>query len=104
MRRGKVGGYQDDIAPEIIARIDALVTERLDPRLGYGQRPDSRLAPGQAPGHAGGGPGRPDRSLVSGLCPLSAGLRQLDAQVPQHHARLLGQVRDRAFRPVKGRE
>jgi len=63
VRRGKVGGYRNDIAPEKIARIDALVTERLDPRLGYGQRPDSRLAPGQAPGYAGGGPGRPDRGL-----------------------------------------
>jgi hypothetical protein len=31
-----VGGYQDDFTPEQIARIDALVAERLDPRLGYG--------------------------------------------------------------------
>jgi hypothetical protein len=36
VRRGKVGGYQDDFTPEQIARIDALVAERLDPRLGYG--------------------------------------------------------------------
>lgn len=36
VRRGKVGGYRDDFTPEQIARLDALVAERLDPRLGYG--------------------------------------------------------------------
>jgi hypothetical protein len=54
VRRGKVGGYRDDFTPEQIARIDALVTERIDPRLGYGQRPDSRSDPGPAPGPAQG--------------------------------------------------
>jgi hypothetical protein len=56
VRRGKVGGYQDDIAPEKIARIDALVTERLDPRLGYeqaGQPFGSGAGPGACRGRAG---------------------------------------------------
>jgi hypothetical protein len=53
VRRGKVGGYRNDITPEKIARIDALVTERLDPRLGYGQRLERRSVQGQARGRAG---------------------------------------------------
>lgn len=36
VRRGKVGGYRDELPAEIVARLDRLVEERLDPALGYG--------------------------------------------------------------------
>lgn len=38
VRRGKVGGYRDDFAPESIAFLDAAVA-RLDPFYGYGPTP-----------------------------------------------------------------
>lgn len=41
VRRGKVGGYRDELPPEIVARLDRLVAERLDPRLGYADPPTS---------------------------------------------------------------
>ena len=34
-RRGKVGGYRDELTPEQAAELEALVAERLDPALGY---------------------------------------------------------------------
>lgn len=46
VRRGKVGGYRDDFTPEQIARIDSLVADRLDPRLGYGPKSAGRAARG----------------------------------------------------------
>lgn len=36
VRRAKVGGYRDYCTDAEVARIDALVAERLDPRFGYG--------------------------------------------------------------------
>jgi hypothetical protein len=36
VRRGKIRGYRDDLPPEQVARMDALVAERLSPTLGYG--------------------------------------------------------------------
>jgi hypothetical protein len=36
VRRAKVGGYAEDFTPEQAAELEALVTERLDPALGYG--------------------------------------------------------------------
>lgn len=45
VRRGKVGGYRDELPAEIVARLDRLVAERLDPALGYSVQPDgSRTA------------------------------------------------------------
>mgnify|MGYP000312526919 CR=1 FL=1 len=45
VRRGKVGGYRDELPAEIVARLDRLVEERLDPSLGYAGTPaDSRIA------------------------------------------------------------
>lgn len=35
VRRGKVGGYRDDLSPEQVATMDAMVRERLDPSFGY---------------------------------------------------------------------
>ncbi len=53
VRRGKVGGYREDFTPEQVARLDALVAERLDPRLGYGvvaaEDADKRAAGGTRP-------------------------------------------------------
>jgi hypothetical protein len=37
VRRGKIGGYRDYFTPEQLALMDAMVTRRLDPALGYGQ-------------------------------------------------------------------
>lgn len=39
VRRGKVGGYRDELPAEVVARLDRLVAERLDPALGYGVPP-----------------------------------------------------------------
>jgi hypothetical protein len=39
VRRGKVGGYRDELPGEVVARLDRLVTERLDPSLGYALPP-----------------------------------------------------------------
>lgn len=45
VRRGKVGGYRDELPAELVARLDRLVEERLDPALGYGGAPaGSRIA------------------------------------------------------------
>jgi len=41
VRRGKVGGYRDYFDDAEIARIDALVTETLDPVYGYGSGGDA---------------------------------------------------------------
>jgi hypothetical protein len=35
-RRGKVGGYRDELAPATVAWAEARVTERMDSRFGYG--------------------------------------------------------------------
>ena len=35
VRRGKVGGYREDFAPEQVAELEALVRERILPQLGY---------------------------------------------------------------------
>jgi hypothetical protein len=35
VRRAKVGGYRDDLAPEQVAELEALVAARLTPELGY---------------------------------------------------------------------
>ncbi len=35
VRRGQVGGYRQEVAPEVAARMDALTAARLDPRLPY---------------------------------------------------------------------
>ncbi len=37
VRRGKVGGYQDDFSPEQLAEINALVVAGLSPSLGYSE-------------------------------------------------------------------
>ena len=42
VRRGRVGGYRDDLGPESIAYVDAAVA-RLDPFYGYG--PTAALTP-----------------------------------------------------------
>lgn len=39
VRRGRVGGYRDELPAELVDRFDRLVAERLDPRLGYAARP-----------------------------------------------------------------
>jgi len=39
VRRGKVGGYRDELPAELVARLDRLVAERLDPSLGYALPP-----------------------------------------------------------------
>jgi hypothetical protein len=39
VRRGKVGGYRDDFAPEQSAELEALVRDAIDPALGYCQEP-----------------------------------------------------------------
>lgn len=39
VRRGKVGGYRDELPPETVAWLDRTVAERLDPRLGYATPP-----------------------------------------------------------------
>ncbi|MCX7629669.1 MAG: sulfotransferase domain-containing protein [Geminicoccaceae bacterium] len=44
VRRGKVGGYRDELPAEVVARLDRLVAERLDPALGYAARAGSRTA------------------------------------------------------------
>ncbi len=45
VRRGKVGGYRDELPAELCARLDRLVEERLDPALGYsGSAAGSRIA------------------------------------------------------------
>jgi hypothetical protein len=45
VRRGKIGGYRDELPAEIVARLDRLVAERLDPALGYALAPtESRTA------------------------------------------------------------
>jgi hypothetical protein len=36
VRRGKVGGYRDYFTPEQVAELEALMTARLSPTLGYG--------------------------------------------------------------------
>lgn len=36
VRRGKVGGYREDLTPEQVAELDGLVAERLSPAFGYG--------------------------------------------------------------------
>jgi hypothetical protein len=36
VRRGKIHGYRDDLPPEQVAEMDALVAARLSPTLGYG--------------------------------------------------------------------
>jgi alcohol sulfotransferase len=36
VRRGKVGGYRGDFAPEQVAALDAIVAAELDPAFGYG--------------------------------------------------------------------
>lgn len=36
VRRGKVGGYRDELPEATVAWLDRTVAERLDPRLGYG--------------------------------------------------------------------
>ncbi|TCO76272.1 sulfotransferase domain-containing protein [Chromatocurvus halotolerans] len=35
VRRGKVGGYREDFAPDQVEDLEALVRERIDPGLGY---------------------------------------------------------------------
>lgn len=35
-RRGKIGGYRDELRPDTVAWAEARVTERMDPRFGYG--------------------------------------------------------------------
>jgi hypothetical protein len=37
VRRGKVGGYREDFAPDQVAELEALVSERIQPELGYGR-------------------------------------------------------------------
>lgn len=45
VRRGKIGGYRDELPAETVARLDRLVAERLDPALGYALAPSgSRTA------------------------------------------------------------
>lgn len=39
VRRGKVGGYRDELPAEIVVRLDRLVAERLDAALGYAVPP-----------------------------------------------------------------
>jgi hypothetical protein len=34
-RRGKVGGYRDELPPETVAAVDALIDRGLDPVFGY---------------------------------------------------------------------
>lgn len=50
VRRAKVGGYRDDFKPEQLAKIDALIAERLLPAFGYGRvegsAPEGRRAAG----------------------------------------------------------
>ncbi len=38
VRRGRVGGYRDEVPPAVAARMDALVAAGLDPRLPYAAR------------------------------------------------------------------
>lgn len=47
VRRGRVGGYREDLSPESIAYVDAAVA-RLDPFYGYGPT----AAPEPGPGHS----------------------------------------------------
>jgi hypothetical protein len=42
-RRGKIGGYRDELRDETVAWVEARVAERMDPRFGHGAR-----APGAA--------------------------------------------------------
>lgn len=44
VRRGKVGGYRDELPAETVARLDRMVAERLDPGLGYGPGARSETA------------------------------------------------------------
>ncbi len=44
VRRGKVGGYRDELPAEITALLDRMVAERLDPILGYGAPPSATAA------------------------------------------------------------
>ena len=49
VRRAKVGGYRDYFDDAQVARIEALVNERLDPTFGYGAGPDAATAsPGES--------------------------------------------------------
>jgi hypothetical protein len=42
-RRGRVGGFREDLLPSQVAELEAIVTEKLSPSFGYG-KPES-LAP-----------------------------------------------------------
>ncbi len=44
VRRGKVGGYREELPHELVARLDRLVAERLGPTLGYTAPAGSRTA------------------------------------------------------------
>ncbi len=35
VRQGKIGGYRDELRPETVCRVDAIVAGRLSPRFGY---------------------------------------------------------------------
>ncbi|MCS6778183.1 MAG: sulfotransferase domain-containing protein [Geminicoccaceae bacterium] len=41
VRKGKIGGYRDELPAEVAARLDRLVAERLDASLGYAAAPDA---------------------------------------------------------------
>jgi hypothetical protein len=45
VRRGKPRGYRNDLPPEQLAEMDALVAARLSPTLGYTAAPPSRRVP-----------------------------------------------------------
>jgi len=39
VRRGKIGGFRDDLDPEQVAELEALTATRLSPAFGYGKNP-----------------------------------------------------------------